>query len=218
MSEFNFFSFDRMERRRAYQERQRRREANHQAYLERQRRREANHQAYLERQARREANRVAYFERLVSNVLRFRTQYENTLNDIKRQGLDVFIRREFDEVSQRIQQIDILLAREDVEGARDLSLEIGQSIHGLIPRARQEKRRAERKQQRLMQEEQARLEAEIRKQARQDFIEQMKQNLEADKESNPDAVQEAVQKLDQLKDNVESMSDIDLQDQLVVDL
>ncbi len=219
MSEHSNYFFDSVIRLREYLERQRRREAKHQEYLERQRqheqRRKQQHQEYLERQARREANKKAYFDRLTDNVLRFRTQYENTLNDIKRQGLDVYIRHEFDTISQQIQQLDLLLSRDEAEDARDLSLQIGQSIHGLIRLAREEKRRIERKEEQLSLERKRKQEAEIQRQARQEFIEQMKRNLEADSQSNPEAVQEAVQKLDSLKEEVESMSNSDLQEQLV---
>ena len=196
-----------------YLERQARREARHQAYLERQARREANHKAYLERQARREANRIAYFERLTNNVLRFREQYQNILNDVKNQGLDAFVKQEFDEFVQKLQRIKTLLDSDNVEAARDLSLEVGQSIHGLLPLARKAKRNAERKE-RQDREEAKRQEAEIRRKARQDFIDQMKRNLEQDKESNPEAVEESVKSLDRLKDNIESMSDSELQEKL----
>ncbi len=217
MSEFTLFSFDREERRQAYLERQARREASHLAYLERQRQRAERYQAYLERQARSEANRATYFERLTNNVLRFRTQYENTLNDIRRQGLEVFIRGEFDTVSQQLQQLDRLISNDDAEAARDLSLKIGQSIHGLVRLAHEEKRRVERREEQLSLEKAKQRDAEIQRQAREDFIEQMKRNLEADRESSPEAVQETVQKLEDLKDRAESMSDTDLQEQLVAE-
>ena len=197
-----------------YLERQARREARHQAYLERQARREANHQAYLERQARREANRIAYFERLTNNVLRFREQYQNILNDVKNQGLDSYVKREYDDISNKLQQLGSLLANDNVEAARDLSLEIGQSIHGLIPLARKAKRGAERQERQEQMEEARRQEAEIRRKARQDFIDQMKRNLEQDKDSNPEAVEESVKNLDRLKEKIETMSESELQEKL----
>ena len=215
MSRYESFDWDWEERHQAYLERQARREARHQAYLERQAQREARHQAYLERQARREANRIAYFEHITGNVQRFRTQYGKTLDDLRRQGLEQYVQNEYDEINRNLQQIDNLLASDEVEAARDLSLKIGQSIHGLFPRARQEKTRIERKERALERKEKERQEAEIRQRARQEFIEQMKRNLEADMESNPEAVQDAVQKLDDLKDRVDTMSDTDLQEQLV---
>lgn len=198
----------------AYLERQARREANHRAYLERQRQRELRHQAYLERQARREANRLAYFERVTNNVLRFRAQYENILNDVKNQGLYVFVKQEFDEISQKLQRIGSLLDSDNVEAARDLSLEVGQSIHGLIPLARKAKRNAERKERQEQLEEARRQEEEIRRKARQDFIDQMKRNLEQDKDSNPEAVEESVKNLDRLKEKIETMSESELQEKL----
>lgn len=191
-----------------------RRERKHQEYLEQQRR-EQEHQAYLERQAQREANRIAYFERITGNVKRFRLQYGNTLDDLRRQGLERYVQDEYDEISRKLQQIDRMLADEEVESARDLSLEVGRSIHGLLPLARREKARIERKERELAREEKERQEAEIRRRARQDFIEQMKRNLESDRESNPKAVQDAVQKLDDLKGRVDTMSDADLQEHLV---
>lgn len=114
-------------------------------------------------------------------------------------------------------QLDKRLAKDNVEEARDLSLEIGQSIHRLIPLARKEKHRVERKEHTIQQREKERPETEIRQQARQDFIEQMKRNLEADRESNPEAVQEAVRKLEDLRGKVESMSDSDLQEKLTAE-
>lgn len=196
-----------------YLERQARREQRHQEYLERQARRERRHQEYLERQARREANRAAYFARITSNVQRFREQYEKILNEIRQQDLVPFIQDEFNSVFQKVQQLDRLLDAEEVEAARDLSFEIGQSIHGLIPRARKEK------QQRELHgngnhskgEQQ---DSEIKRQARKDFIEQMRKNLELDKESSPAAVQEAVNKLEELNGRTESMSDQELRDEL----
>ncbi len=198
----------------AYLERQACRDANHRAYLERQRQRELRHQAYLERQARREANRAAYYERLVNNVLRFREQYQNILNDVKMQGLESYVKKEYDDVSNKLQQLGTLLDNDNVEAARDLSLEIGQSIHGLIPLARKAKRNAERKQRQEQMEEARRQEEEIRRKARQDFIDQMKRNLELDKDSNPEAVEESVKNLDRLKEEVETMSESELQEKL----
>ena len=162
MSRDAFFSWS-YQSHQAYLERQARREANHRAYLERQARREANHRAYLERQARREANRAAYFERVTNNVLRFRAQFENILNDVKRQGLDVFVKQEFDEITQKLQRIGSLLDSDNVEAARDLSLEVGQSVHGLIPLARKAKRNAERKEWQEKLEEARRQEEEERR-------------------------------------------------------
>lgn len=211
MSEYSFFDFDREERHQAYLERQARREASHLAYLERQRRREERHQAYLERQARREANRIAYFSRITENVLRFRAQYTNILDDLRRQGLDVYVKQEYDSIVQRLNEIDKLLAAENVESARDLSMEIGQSIHGLFSLARQEKRRVT---EHLRDDELQRKE-EIQKQARQDFIEQLKRNLEPDRETSPQAVQEAVKKLDAIKESAASLSDNEFQNQLI---
>ncbi len=198
----------------AYLERQARREARHQAYLERQRQRELRHQAYLERQARREANRAAYFERLTNNVLRFREQYNNTLMDVRNQGLYTYIQQEYDAIALKVQQLDVLLNNDNVEAARDLSLEIGQSIHGLIPLARKAKRKAEQKERQERLEEEKRQEEEIRRKARQDFIDQMKRNLEQDKDSNPKAVEESVKNLDRLKENIETMSENELQEKL----
>ncbi len=211
----------------AYLERQRR---EHEAYLERQRREQEaylerqrqQHLAYLERQreieqqrhAQREENRRAYYERLTNNVLRFRAQYENTLNDVKNQGLYPYIQSEYDEIARKVQQLDVLLNNESIEAARDLSLEIGQSIHGLIPLARKAKRQAEQKERQERLEEARRLEEEIRRKARQDFIDQMKRNLEQDKDSNPKAVEESVKNLERLKNNIGSMSESELQDKL----
>ena len=215
MSEYGHYFYDWYSRHRSYLERQALREAKHLEYLERQKQREERHQAYLERQARREANKKAYFDRLTENVLRFRTQYKNTLDDIKRQGLDVFIEHDFVLVSQQLQQIDRLLSGDNVEQARNLSLEIGQSIHGLFRLAREEKKRIELREEQLSIERKKQQQAEIQRQARQDFIEQMKRNLEADRGSNPEAVDQAVQKLDNLKENVESLSANDFHEQLL---
>ena len=219
MSRHAFFSWS-YESHQAYLERQARREANHLAYLERQRKREQRHQAYLERQARREANRAAYFERVTNNVLRFRAQYENILDDVKRKGLDAFVKQEFDEIAQKLQRTRSLLDSDNVEAARDLTLEVGQSIHGLIPLARKAKKSSERKQRQekleeaRRQEEERRQEKEIRRKARQDFIEQMKLNLEQDRDSNPEAVEESVKNLERLKDKIETMSESELQEKL----
>ena len=216
MSEYSSFDYFWGERRRERRERQARREANHQAYLERQRRR-AERQAYLERQARREANRAAYFARVTNNVLRFKAQYEGILEDLKRQGLDSFIKNEYDAIQQKIMQINSLLEVDEIEAARDISLEIGQTIHSLIPLAckQKEEQQIQRNRQRVLQEEAERREAEIRLQARQDFIDQMRRNLETDKESNPESITEAIQKLDVLKKKADSMTDADLQEQLI---
>ena len=186
-------------------ERQARIEENHRAYLERQRQREARHQAYLERQARREANRAAYFERVTNNVKRFRAQYEGTMESIKKQGLDVFIIDDYNAVNQQIKMLDSLIASDEIEAARDLSLQIGQKIHTLIPLANTIRRNEERQK------------AEIQQQARKDFIDQLKRNLESDKDSNPEAVQETVKKLENIKDNIQSLSENELQDQLVAE-
>lgn len=215
MSEFGLFDFffdnSRNRRHQEYLERQARREQRHQEYLERQARREQRHREYLERQARREANRAAYFARITSNVQRFREQYEKILNEIRQQGLDSFIQEDFCSISQKVRQLDQLLALDDVEAARDLSFEIGQSIHGLLPRARREKQRQNRSGRPSEVEQE---DSEIRRQARQDFIEQMKKNLESDKEENPAAVQDAINKLDDLRGRTEPMSDTELQDEL----
>jgi hypothetical protein len=191
-----------------------RREASHQEYL-RQQRRNAEHQAYLERKAQREANRAAYFERVSNNVARFRAQYGNMLDDLRRQGLDRYVQAEYDEISRKLKRIDQLISRDEIEAARDLSLEVGQSIHGLFPRARREKSRIERGERELARAEKERQENEIRQRARQDFIDQMKRNLESDKDSNPAAIQEGIRKLDDLKDRADTLSETDLQDQLV---
>ena len=200
----------------AYLERQRQ---QHEAYLEHQRQ---QHLAYLERQrkieqqrqAQREENRRAYYERLTNNVLRFRAQYKNTLNDVKNQGLYTYIQSEYDEIARKVQQLDVLLNNESIEAARDLSLEIGQSIHGLIPLAHKAKRKAEQKERQERLEEERRQEEEIRRKARQDFIDQMKRNLEQDKDSNPKAVEESVKNLDRLKDSIETMSENEFQERL----
>lgn len=209
MSEFGLFDFffddSRSRRHQEYLERQARREQRHQEYLERQARRERRHQEYLERQVRREANRAAYFARITNNVQRFRAQYEKILNDIRQQGLESFIQEDFRSISEKVQQLDQLLALDDVEAARDLSFEIGQSIHGLIPRARRAR------------QQQGLNDSEIKRQARQDFIEQMRKNLELDKEDNPAAVQDAINKLDDLRGRTESMSDTELQDELMTE-
>lgn len=172
MSEFSIFDFffdnSRERRHQEYLERQTRREQRHQEYLERQALREQRHQEYLERQARREANRAAYFARITSNVQRFREQYDKILNDIRQQGLESFIQEDFRSICEKVQQLDQLLAIDDVEAARDLSFEIGQSIHGLIPRARRVKQQKDLN------------DSEIKRQARQDFIEQMRKNFELD--------------------------------------
>jgi hypothetical protein len=216
MSEYGLFDFffdDSRERRhQEYLERQARREQRHQEYLERQARRERRHQEYLERQARREANRAAYFARISSNVQRFREQYGKILNEIRQQGLDSFIQEDFRSICKKVQQLDQLLALEDVEAARDLSFEIGQSIHGLIPRARRERQQQGLNGRRAGTGQQ---DSEIKRQARQDFIEQMRKNLELDKEDNPAAVQDAINKLDDLRGRTESMSDTELQDELM---
>ena len=141
MSLFDSYDYDYED---SARERRARREASHRAYLERQRRREQRHQEYLERQARREANRAAYFARITGNVQRFRAQYENILNNIRSQGLDVYIRDAFDEMTDKVGQLESLLANEEVEAARDLSFEIGENIHGLLPSARREKQRIDR--------------------------------------------------------------------------
>ena len=217
MSEYGIFDFffdsERDRRHQEYLERQARREQRHQEYLERQARREQRHQEYLERQARREANRIAYFARITSNVQRFREQYEKILNEIQRQGLSSFIEEEYNSTRQKVQQIAILLSADEVEAARDLSLEVGQSIHGLIPRARREQHRA----QIGMRSEREQQDSEIKQKARQDFIEQMRQNLEADKESNPVAVQNALDNLDNLSQAGDSMSDKELQEKLLAE-
>ena len=206
MSEFGFFDFffddSRSRRHQEYLERQARREQRHQEYLERQARRERRHQEYLERQARREANRVAYFARITSNVQRFQEQYEKILNDIRQQGLESFIQEDFRSMYEKVRQLNQLLALDDVEAARDLSFEIGQSIHGLIPRARRARH------------QQGLNDSEIKQQARQNFIEQMRKNLELDKEDNPAAVQDAINKLDALRGRTESMSDTELLNEL----
>ena len=186
-------------------ERQERIEENHRVYLERQRRREERHQAYLERQARREANRKAYFERITNNVKRFRAQYEGTLENIKKQGLDVFIIDDYNAVNQQIKKLDSLIALDEIEAARDLSLEIGQKIHTLIPLANTIRRNEERKKE------------EIQQQARKDFIDQLRRNLESEKDSNPEAIQKTVKKLENLKENIQSLSESELQDQLVAE-
>ncbi len=214
MSSFSSYEYSYRRTNREYRKRQARWEANHQAYLERQRRREQRHQAYLERQARREANRAAYFERLTNNVLRFRAQYENILAEIKNQGLYSYIQHEYDEIVYKLQQLGNLLDGDNIEAARDLSLEIGQSIHGLLPLARKLQKRAEHNERQLKLEEEKRQEEEIRQQARQDFIEQMKRNLESDKDSNPEAVQETIKNLEHLKQNIDSLSASDLHDKL----
>ena len=164
--------------------------------------RERRHQEYLERQARREANRAAYFARISSNVQRFREQYGKILNEIRQQGLDSFIQEDFRSICEKVQQLDQLLALEDVEAARDLSFEIGQFIHGLIPRARRERQQQGLNGRRAGTGQQ---DSEIKRQARQDFIEQMRKNLELDKEDNPAAVQDAINKLDDLRGRTESM-------------
>ena len=213
MSLFDSYDYDYED---SARERRARREASHRAYLERQRRREQRHQEYLERQARREANRAAYFARITGNVQRFRAQYENILNNIRNQGLDVYIRDAFDEMTDKVGQLESLLANEEVEAARDLSFEIGENIHGLLPSARREKQRIDRGD-KLHASEVGRQQTEIQKQARLDFIEQMKRNLESDNDENPEAVHEAVQKLDDLKRDVDTLSSHDLQDRLVTE-
>ncbi len=217
MSEFSIWDFFFGSSRNTYSDSWARREASHQAYLERQREREERHQAYLERQARREANRAAYYERITNNVLRFKAQYEATIESIRNQGMDVYIRPEYDSIMQQLQSLDGLIASENIEAARDLSLAIGQSIHSLIPLARKEKKRIENLEQQKQKEEEERQRKEIQQQARKDFIDQMRRNLESDKDSNPDAVQEAVKKLDDLKERVSSMSGEDLQEQLITE-
>lgn len=214
MSEYGLFDFffdANSNRHQEYLERQERREQRHQEYLERQARREQRHQEYLERQARREANRAAYFARITSNVQRFREQYEKILNEIRQQGLDSFIQEDFRLICEKVQQLDQLLALDEVETAQDLSFEIGQSIHGLIPRARRERQQQELNGRRSGVDQQG---SEIKRQARQDFIEQMRKNLELDKEDNPAAIQDAISKLDDLRGRAESMSDNELQDEL----
>ena len=221
MSLFDSYSWEYHARReashQAYLERQARREASHQAYLERQARRERRHKEYLERQARREANRAAYFARITSNVQRFRAQYENILDNIRNQGLDAYIRDAFDEMTKKVGQLELLLGNEDVEAARDLSFEIGESIHGLLPAARREEQRIDRGEDRASEPERRNRRSEIQKQARLDFIEQMKRNLEADTSENPEAVHDAVQKLEELKHDAGALSSQDLQDRLVVE-
>lgn len=160
---------------------------------------------------------MAYFERLANNVLRFRGQYAKILDDIKNQGLHAFVPQEYGKISSQILKLDQLLADNEVESARDLSLEIGQTIHGLFSLARNEKSRFERKERQQRKEDEERTRAEIQQQANLSFIEQMKQNLVADKESNPEAVEKAVQKLESLKSKAGCMSASELQERLVTE-
>jgi hypothetical protein len=132
---------------RAYLERQARREANHSAYLERQARRDAyaaqkaaNHQAYLQRQAHREANRQMFFDRVTGNVERFRDQYAQQLASMANQGLEQFLPNEFANIRNQLSQIDSLLANDEVEAARDVSMQIGNEIHALGSLARNAQR------------------------------------------------------------------------------
>ncbi|MDR0391786.1 MAG: hypothetical protein LBH59_07760 [Planctomycetaceae bacterium] len=145
MSEYNSYTYERKQRHREYLERQRRREENHRAYMERQvareqrqreyeerqARREENHRAYLERQAQREANREAYFNRVSNNVERFRNQYTQQLTNLMNQGLEQYLPSEFATIRNRISQLGSLLANDDVDSARDLSMQIGNEIHSL---------------------------------------------------------------------------------------
>ncbi len=168
-------------------------------------------------QTRREARRIAYLERIGNNVRRFRKRYGDTLADLRRQGLDVWVRQEHDEISAKLQRLDQLIAANSMELARDLSFEIGQDIHGLFPRARRNRAGGGSRPPRRGQEETDRQEQEIRQRARQDFIEQMKRDLEDEKESDSRAVQDAVRKLDELKDKLPTMAAGELQDQLIAE-
>jgi hypothetical protein len=192
-----------------YQRRQAKQERKHQEYLQRQAKREAKHQVYLERkEAKREANRMAYFTRLTNNVLRFREQYVTLLDDLKNQGSDAYIPNEFELTCQQILQLDNLLANNEIESARDLSLEIGRSIHGLATLAFRAKKQIEVTDQQRKKEL---AESQIA------FIEQMKQNIAADKDDNPQAVQSAIQSLETLKSQAHSLSIEELNEKLIAE-
>jgi hypothetical protein len=151
MSHYDSYTYEREQRHREYLQRQARREENHRAYLERQAAREQqqrayetqkaeNHSAYLERQERREANREAYFNRVSGNVERFRDQYTQQLANLTNQGLEQYLPSEFANIRSRISQLDSLLANDDVDTARDLSMQIGNEIHSLGNLARNAQR------------------------------------------------------------------------------
>ncbi|MDR2117554.1 MAG: hypothetical protein LBP87_14350 [Planctomycetaceae bacterium] len=192
-----------------YQRRQAEQERKHQEYLQRQAKREAKHHAYLERkEAEREANRMAYFARITNNVLRFREQYVGLLDDLKKQGLDAYIPNEFEYTCQQILQIDNQLANNEIESARDLSFEVGRSIHGLATLALHAKKQ-------VKVTEQQRKKELVESQSA--FIEQMKQNIATDKDDNPQAVQSAIQSLETLKLQAYLLSAKELQEKIIAE-
>ncbi|MDR1484876.1 MAG: hypothetical protein LBT09_08655 [Planctomycetaceae bacterium] len=200
------------ERQTEYQRRQAEQERKHQEYLQRQAKREAKHKAYLERkEAEREANRMAYFARLTNNVLRFREQYVTLLDNLKNQGLDAYIPDEFEHTCQQILQLDNRLANNEIESARDLSLEIGRSIHGLATLALRAKKQVKQVEVTEQQRKKELAESQVA------FIEQMKQNIAADKDDNPQAVQSAIQSLEALKLQAHSLSAEELQEKLIAE-
>ena len=141
MSEYVDYRYElRQQRHREYLERQARREENHRAYLQRQAQRETNHQAYLQRQAQREVNRQMFFDRVSGNIERFRNQYTQQLAALKNQGLEQYLPNEFTNIRDRIAEIDSLFANDDIEAARDLSIQIGNEIHSLENLARNAQR------------------------------------------------------------------------------
>ena len=96
----------------------------------------------LIRQRRQEANEV----RVRESTRPFLERYQDTLDQIRNDGLDEFVRGEFDQIERRLQEAWDILDGEPFE-ARNASREVGNLIRGLGRRAR-DARNADRMEQR----------------------------------------------------------------------
>lgn len=93
-------------------------------------------EVYYEREQRR---RELYENRIRSNVETFLARYESVLDDMRDQGLDEYVRGEFDHA---VTLVDLTRAAlgDDLEQAREFSFELGELLHGLPAYARSVKR------------------------------------------------------------------------------
>lgn len=137
----------------------------------------------LIRRRRQEAN-----ENRVREATRpFLERYQDTLDQIRGEGLDDFVRDEFDQIERLLQEAWDLLDGEPFE-ARDASREVGNLIRGLGRRAR-DARNVGRLAQR--QESQARRAAE--RAARQEELERLREEREQEAESERERREEEIQ-------------------------
>ena len=123
----------------------------------------------LIRQRRQEANE----NRVRESTRPFLERYQQTLDQVREEGLDEFVRDEFDQIERLLREAWNLLDEEPFE-ARDASREVGDLIRGIGRRAR-DARNAERMSRR--QEFQARRAAE--RAARQEEAERRREEREA---------------------------------------